>query len=149
MSDADTKVLFDQWPRLHRFALDEDKSRPREYFAPHPTFATLLDMAARCPELESFTTTYFDSSNPPATITVPAAPRHLRSLVFDYVIGDTPPERIAQAIHLLFPSLDVEHDAQAADAASPSENLRPGTWPWSLVSDALKKLKEEKETCVF
>lgn len=149
MSDADTKILFDQWPRLHRFALDEDKTRPREYFAPHPTFATLLDMATRCPELESFATTYFDSSNPPTMITVPAAPRHLRSLVFDYVIGDTPPERIAQAIHLLFPSLDVEHDAQAADAASPSENLRPGTWPWSLVSDALKKLKEEKETCVF
>ncbi|RPD57354.1 hypothetical protein L226DRAFT_537456 [Lentinus tigrinus ALCF2SS1-7] len=140
MSDADIKVLFDQWPRLHHFTLDEDKDRPRDLSVSQPTYATLLDIATRCPDLESFAATYFDATSLPATVDVPAVPRHLRSLVFEYFLGDTPPESIARIIHLLFPSLDIEHDAALAAAASP----RPGTRLWSLVLDALKTLRAQE-----
>ena len=67
----------------------------------------------------------------------------------EWKLKPSPEPHVTESQPSMAPSLDIEHDAQAADAASPSENLRPGTWPWSLVSDALKKLKEEKEMCIF
>ncbi|TFK83234.1 hypothetical protein K466DRAFT_589891 [Polyporus arcularius HHB13444] len=138
-SDADTKVLIDQWPRLHRFALDEDKPNPRQHSPPHPTFATLQDIALRCPELESFSTTYLDATHLPATADLPSTRHPLNSLAFDYFLGDTSPESIAQVVDLLFPSLEVSHKATVTASESPS---RPGTRPWSLVLDALKTLRD-------
>ncbi|KAI0710303.1 hypothetical protein C8T65DRAFT_192776 [Cerioporus squamosus] len=140
-SDADTKVLFDQWPRLQRFALSEDKDTPRLFTLPQPTFATLLDIARRCPELESFTTTYLDATTLPATADLPSTRHHLQSLSFDFVLGNTSPESIAEVVDRLFPYVAVKRDG--ADTAI---FLRPGTTPWCLVLDALKTLRTKGTT---
>lgn len=144
VGDSDLALLADLWPRMLNFTVADDKDKPRALSGsePQPTFAALVDLARRCPELMWLALPCLDTSTLPPKGEIPVLNHGLRNLVFEWVVGETAPVDVAEAIHRIFPELDVESKPPplgGAAASVPEE--RAGTKRWDPIREQLKALR--------
>ncbi|KAI0800334.1 hypothetical protein C8Q74DRAFT_1214309 [Fomes fomentarius] len=139
LGDTDMKVLADQWPRIRKFILADDKEQPRPISDPQPTFAALIDVARRCPALETLALPCLDTASLPPLEEIPLLRHSLHWLEFARYVGTSTPAEVAEAVDRLFPTIELEYNPDVTPAS------QEGAKAWHPVWDYLKTKRDGDE----